>query len=188
LTKKKKFGERRDEILNTTLSTLANEGYTAVSMRGIADRVGVHLSTLQYYFPTKRDLLKSTIEKSIGSMVRLMDDMILNSSMEPAKLLQKALKIHLAAGHDPMISRLFIELWSMASHDEDASQLLNEVYKRDCQRYASLIQNANPSLSKRKCEKTAVLILAQLEGLLLFISPGKPFESNARAIERQLWQ
>lgn len=187
MTRKKKFSERRDEILDTTISALANEGYTSVSMRGIADRVGIHLSTLQYYFPTKRDLLKSTIEKSIGSMVRMMDEMILNSTIEPKKVLRKALKIHLTACHDPMIAKLFIALWGMASHDEDANHLLNEVYKRDCQRYATLIRRANPKLSKRNCENRAVLILAQLEGLVLFISPGKPFSSKGRVIEKQLW-
>ena len=187
LIRKKKYSERRDEILDTTIAALANEGYTSVSMRGIADRVGIHLSTLQYYFPTKRDLLNSTIEKSIGSMVRMMDDIVLNPSAEPEKVLREALKIHLRACHDPIIAKLFVALWGMASHDEDANYSLNEVYKRDCQRYATLIQRTNPKLSKRICENRAVLILAQLEGLVLFISPEKPFASKARVIEKQLW-
>ena len=187
LIRKKKYSERRDEILDTTIATLANEGYTSVSMRGIADRVGIHLSALQYYFPTKRDLLKSTIEKSIGSMVRMMDKIIVNSSATPEKILRKALKIHLRACHDPIIAKLFVALWSMASHDDDANYSLNEVYKRDCQRYTALIQRVNPLLSKRSCENKAILILAQLEGLVLFISPGKPFASKARVIEKQLW-
>lgn len=187
LVTKKKYSERRDEILDVTIHALANEGYTSLSMRGIADRVGIHLSTLQYYFPTKRDLLKSTIEKSIGSMVRMRDEIALNSSTEPEKVLRKALKIHLKACHDPIIAKLFVALWGMASHDEDANFSLNEVYKRDCQRYTALIQRTNPHLSKRSCENRAILILAQLEGLVLFISPEKPFASKARVIEKQLW-
>ena len=184
---KKKYSDRRDEILDTTISVLANEGYTSISMRSIADRIGIHLSTLQYYFPTKRDLLKSTIERSIGSMVRIMDELLLKSSLEPKKVLRKALKIHLTACHDPTIAKLFVALWGMSSHDEDVNYLLSEVYKRDCQRYASLIKTANPKLSKSTCENRAVLILAQLEGLVLFISPGKPFDAKAQIVEKQLW-
>lgn len=185
--KKKKYSDRRDEILDTTIAVLANEGYTSVSMRSIADRIGIHLSTLQYYFPTKRDLLNSTIERSIGSMLRLMDEITLSSSSDPKKVLRKALKIHLAACHDRTIARLFVALWAMAGHDEDVSQLLNEVYKRDCERYSTLIKKANPLLSRRTCEHRAVLILAQLEGLVLFISPGKLFSAKAKMIEKQLW-
>lgn len=187
LVTKKKFSERHDEILDVTINVLANEGYTSLSMRGIADRIGIHLSTLQYYFPTKRDLLKSTIEKSIGTMVRMMDEITLNSSTAPEKLLRKALRIHLKSCHDPVIAKLFVALWGMASHDEDVNSLLTEVYKNDCRRYSNLIKKANPHLTKRICENKAILILAQLEGLVLFISPEKPFASKARAIEKQLW-
>ena len=184
---KKKYSERHDEILDVTINVLANEGYTSLSMRGIADRIGIHLSTLQYYFPTKRDLLKSTIEKSIGTMVRMMDEIILSSSIAPEKVLRKALRIHLKACHDPTIAKLFLALWGMSGHDEDVNFLLAEVYKKDCQRYSALIKKANPQLTKKDCENKAILILAQLEGLLLFISPEKPFASKARVIEKQLW-
>jgi AcrR family transcriptional regulator len=184
---KKKYSERHDEILDVTINVLANEGYTSLSMRGIADRIGIHLSTLQYYFPTKRDLLKSTIEKSIGTMVRMMDEFILNSSTSPEKVLRKALRIHLKSCRDPNIAKLFVALWGMSGHDEDVNFLLAEVYKNDCQRYATLIKKTNPHLTKRDCENKAILILAQLEGLVLFISPEKPFASKARVIEKQLW-
>ncbi len=187
LVTKKKYSERYDEILDVTINVLANEGYTSLSMRGIADRIGIHLSTLQYYFPTKRDLLKCTIEKSIGTMVRSMDEIALNSSIAPEEVLRKALKVHLKASHDPKIAKLFVALWGMASHDEDVDFLLTEVYKNNCQRYSDLIKKANPRLTKRICDNKAVLILAQLEGLVLFISPEKPFASKARAIEKQLW-
>ncbi len=183
---KKKYGERHDEILDVTINVLANEGYTSLSMRGIAERIGIHLSTLQYYFPTKRDLLKSTIEKSIGTMVRMMDEIILSSSTDPGKVLRKALKIHLKACHDPTIAKLFLALWGMSGHDEDVNILLAEVYKNDCQRYSSLIKKINPQLTKKECENKAILILAQLEGLLLLVSPGKLYASKARVIERQL--
>jgi AcrR family transcriptional regulator len=184
---KKRYSERHEEILSVTINVLANEGHTSLSMRGIADRIGIHLSTLQYYLPTKRDLLRSTIEKSIGSMVRLLDEITLNSSATPEKVLRKALKIHIKACHDPIIPKLFLALWGMSGHDEDVNYLLADVYKNDCRRYSNLIQKVNPHLTKRDCENKAILILAQLEGLVLFISSEKPFASKARVIEKQLW-
>ena len=184
--KKIKHDERRDEILDVTINTLANEGYTSLSMRGIANRIGIHLSTLQYYFSTKNDLLKSTIDKSIESMVRMMDDIALSSSIAPEKILRKALKLHLKSSRDPVISKLFVALWAMVGHDEDVNLALTEVYERDCQRYSSLIKNARPQFSKISCENKAILILAQLEGLVLLISPAKPFASKSRLLEKQL--
>ena len=184
----KKTGDaRREEILDTTIEVLANEGYSSVSMRGIAERIGIHLATLQYYFPTKRDLLKSTIERSISCAVRETDELLSTSNSDPIKILRKALKAHLNACRDPTICKLFVALWGMSSHDEDVSYSLSEFYHRDCQRYAALIKNANPKLSVSVCNNMAILILAQLEGLVLFISPGKPFENKYRVIEKQFW-
>ncbi len=186
MAKKKRTNNRPEEILNTTMRVLAFEGDASVTMRSVADRVGIRLSTLQYYFPTRRELLKHTIEKCIGSVVRQMDEMILKSGTEPKKLLHKALKIHLTASRDPFVSKFFAALWALATHDNEAEDLLNEVYERDCQRYTALIQRANPKLSKKTCEYRAVLIIAQLEGLVLFIAPGKLRASKVRVIEKEL--
>lgn len=44
-------------IRETSLALFAREGYAAVSMRQIADRVGVQASSLYRYHPTKQQLL-----------------------------------------------------------------------------------------------------------------------------------
>ena len=186
MTRKEKTNERRNEILETTMRVLAFEGDSSVTMRSIADRLGISLSNLQYYFPTRRELLKSTIEKSIGTVVRQIDEMAIDSTTDPRKTLKKALKIHLSASRDPFISKFFAAIWALATYDKDAEELVNEIYERDCHRYAALIQRANPKLSKKTCETRAVLIVAQLEGLVLFIAPGKLRAAKARAIEKEL--
>ena len=54
------------------------------------------------------------------------------------------------------------------------------------QRYGRLLQKANPRLAKKVCEDRAVLILAQLEGLVLFVTPGKLRAQRVRMIEKEL--
>jgi len=186
MVRKKRNNNRREEILDTTMRVLAFEGDASVTMRSIADRVGIRLSSLQYYFPTRRELLKHTIEKCIGSEVRKLDEMSHRSKLEPKKLLHRELKIHLSVSRDPFVSKFFAALWALATHDNEAEDLLNEVYERDCQRYTALIQRANPKLLKKTCEHRATLIVAQLEGLVLFISPGKLRASKVRVIEKEL--
>ena len=186
MARKSRANNRREEILTTTMRVLAFEGEASVTMRSIADRVGIRLSTLQYYFPTRRELLRDTIEQCIGSVVRQMDEMIHDSSTDPGKLLHKALKVHLKTSRDPFVSKFFAAFWALAAHDSEAEELLNEVYERDCQRYAKLIQMASPKLSGKVCADRAVLILAQLEGLVLFVTPGKLRAPRVRMIEKEL--
>lgn len=186
MAKKKGSIDRREEILNTTMAVLAFEGHASVTMRSIADRIGIHLSTLQYYFPTKRDLLRSTIERSIGPEVRRQDEMALDQKTEPKKLLHRAIRGHLKSSCEPLAARLFAGLWGMAAHEDDVEDLLNEVYERDCQRYSALIHKANPRLSQNTCDRRSVLLLAQLEGLILMASPGKWASSKFGSIQKEL--
>ena len=177
---------RSDEILDITIKLLAYDGHASVSMRKIADRAGIRLSTLQYYFPTKRKLLQSAIERCIGDVVKRMDKMALKSKLAPEKLFHKILKLHLSISIDPFISKFFFALWALAGHDAEVETLLNEVYERDCLRYAEFIRRINPGLSKKAAHLKAVLILAQLEGLVLFVTSGKPNAANLRSIEKEL--
>ena len=184
--RKSKNIERRDEILDTAIAVLASEGLSSVTMRSIADRIGIHLSTLQYYFPTKRDLLKSTIERIIGPEVRKQDEMTLDRKTEPKALLHRAIKGHLKASCEPLAAKLFAALWGLAAHDSDVEDLLNEVYERDCKRYSALISKAAPALSRTVSDRRAVLLLAQLEGLILMVSSGKLAASKHGAIRKEL--
>lgn len=185
-TKRKEAVARREEILETTMSVLAYEGYASVTMRSIANRIGIHLATLQYYFPTKRDLLRSTIDKCIGLEVRKIEEITLDTKADPKELLRQAVIIHMKANLDPLVSRLFVSLWGMAAHVPEVEELLSERYEQDCESYAALMHRANPKLPKTVCENRSILLVAQLEGLGLFISPGKPRASKVKAIQREL--
>jgi AcrR family transcriptional regulator len=178
--------DRRKEILDTAITVMAFEGYASVTMRGIAERVDIHLSTLQYYFRTKRELLSAAIDGSIGLYVHKIEEIMSDPTGDPRAHLHEAVSIHMKATNDPLISRLFASLWGMAGHVPEVEQLLRERYERDCESYSVLIQRVNPSLSKNQCDKRAVLLLAQLEGLVLMISPGKARASQAKGIQREL--
>ena len=47
----------RDQIVRAAAESLLENGYAATSVRTIAARAGVAIGNLQYYFPTKSELL-----------------------------------------------------------------------------------------------------------------------------------
>ena len=60
MTKRK--GElRRAEILAAARQLLVDDGYDRFVLREIANRVGVMLGNLQYYYPTRDDLLEAVV-------------------------------------------------------------------------------------------------------------------------------
>src|SRR4030081_533421 len=47
----------RDQIIHAAAESLLESGYAGTSVRSIASRAGVAIGNLQYYFPTKSELL-----------------------------------------------------------------------------------------------------------------------------------
>ena len=70
--------ERFESILEIAQRMFFEKGYRGVSMRHLAAEVGVQISTLYYYFPSKEDilyrLLKTYLESLLGAAQRSIED------------------------------------------------------------------------------------------------------------------
>jgi len=49
--------DRRDSLVRATFACLAADGFEGLRTRSVADRAGVNIATLHYYFPTKEALI-----------------------------------------------------------------------------------------------------------------------------------
>src|SRR5580658_7557820 len=53
---------RRRELLKATFEVIAAVGFEGLRTRAVADKAGVNVATLHYYFPTKEALIWSLAE------------------------------------------------------------------------------------------------------------------------------
>jgi AcrR family transcriptional regulator len=58
----------RDSILAVAKNLFAKQGYTATSMRQVAETVGIGKATIYHHFPDKQDILLTLVEANIASM------------------------------------------------------------------------------------------------------------------------
>lgn len=56
----------RDRILDIALELFSDNGYEATSLRQIAERVGITKASLYYHFPSKKEMLRTLIERISG--------------------------------------------------------------------------------------------------------------------------
>ena len=54
--------DRQREILRIALELIADEGYSGLSMRGLARSCGMKLGALQYHFRTWEDMLRGIVK------------------------------------------------------------------------------------------------------------------------------
>ncbi len=65
LPARKKGRERRQQIIDAAKEVLMTSGITSLVLRDIAVQLGITHGNLQYYFPTKEDLLVAIFDQEL---------------------------------------------------------------------------------------------------------------------------
>jgi AcrR family transcriptional regulator len=163
-------------ILEAARKLIAHQGYHSFSMRRVANRSGIHLKSLQYYFRTKQDMLNAVVNYTIekyyfGSYGRLFLEKSAGTAKERFSLMIDHLLDDLS---DPLTAKLFPELWALANHDTAVKAAMDLFYVRHLASLEAMILQLKPSLGEREAKHRAALIGMMIEGLVLILGYGKP--------------
>lgn len=163
-------------ILEAARKLIAGQGYHSFSMRCVANRSGIHLKSLQYYFRTKQDMLNAVVNYTIekyyfGSYGRLFLEKSAGTAKERFSLMLDYLLDDLS---DPLTAKLFPELWALANHDTAVKAAMDLFYMRHLASLEAMILKLKPSLGEREAKHRAALIGMMIEGLVLILGYGKP--------------
>jgi TetR/AcrR family transcriptional regulator, regulator of cefoperazone and chloramphenicol sensitivity len=63
--------DRRKSLLQATFDVIATAGFEGLRTRAVAERAGVNVATLHYYFPTKRHLIEGLTQYLAGIFATL---------------------------------------------------------------------------------------------------------------------
>ena len=169
-------GKNYNKILEAARNTLVELGYAKFSLREVESRAGVHLKSLQHYFKTKGDLVYHTLHHTLvehyyESYIALFETM---ESSTYEEMLEATVRLLVSDGEDPQTSKLFFDLWALAARDEDARRAVEHFYSRYRHIIEWLIGMANPELGPSGSALRAAVVVAQIEGSMLFLSRALP--------------
>lgn len=157
--------ERRLQILDAATRQLTEEGYARFSIRQVADRLGLRLSNVQYYFPTRDALLMALLEGVLA-------DASAQLHSDPTEHDLAAMVRFVLAGQTPGACLLFLELWALAARDAGARQAMDRFYVAYRKEVERAITKVVPHAGAAERKRRAALIMALLEGVSLFRHPG----------------
>lgn len=171
-------GQRRQQaIMHCARQLMIEEGYAALSLRRVARELGLALSHVQYYFPSREALLRGILEAHLQAKraeVQALGGANLTAAAAVALRDQRA--------RDSC--RLFWDLWALAAQDAAVAELMTRFYADYVASVRPFVQAAAPQLSRREAEVRAVLAVALLEGLSLFRGHGREAPVPRAALDR----
>ncbi len=160
---------RAHDILRTARELLAADGYAGLSMRKVAAETGMSLSNVQHYYQSKDALLEAMLLYTMDLFQAKMDS--ISAAMTSASRIDQFLStcdMFLEELSDPVTHAIFFELWALASRNEFASRLMDKMLGRERKALFNLIRGLNPAIDDDEYMQRAILMVAQIEGLMLF--------------------
>lgn len=160
---------RAHDILSTARTLLAQEGYAGLTMRRVALESGMSLSNVQHYYASKDALLEALLLYTMDVFQQRVD--AIGASMADAAPLARFLStvdMFVDELAEPVTHALFFEIWALASRNAFASRLMDTMMARERKAIFNLIRGLAPGLDEAETMQRAVLIVAQVEGMMLF--------------------
>jgi AcrR family transcriptional regulator len=161
--------ERAHDILRTARRLLAADGYAGLSMRRVAGEVGMSLSNVQHYYQSKDMLVEALLLYTLDVFQAKMDG--ISESMVSASRVEQLLStadMFMEEMTDPETHAIFFEIWALASRNPFASALMDRMMARERKAIYNLVRGLNPDISDDEYMQRAILMVAQIEGLMLF--------------------
>jgi AcrR family transcriptional regulator len=164
-------GSILEEILDAAEEILKRRGSEGLSVRAVAQKVGISVGNLQYHFPTRAKLLDAVFSRRADEF-RTEIRAELESIVDPRRRFETLLDCWLSAQFraDQV---LFWHLWAMSAHDPDARMTMESVYSEMTDFVTGLLCEIDPDLTRLRAKRRAALIVSMVEGSGLFVGHGR---------------
>ncbi len=171
--------ERAREILDAARGIFAEGGYGALSMRGVAARLGITLGTVQHYYKTKDALVEAMLMHTFDNYQTAIDGIV--GAMPEASREEQflgAMDFFIEDVKSSATQGIFFELSALAGRDAFAAEVMEKMFARARRAIRRLIRDLAPEIDDAELTLRAALIVSQLMGLTFFVGAnrGRPAE------------
>jgi AcrR family transcriptional regulator len=178
--------ERVESILEAATDTLVEEGHAGLTLRRVAQRAGLSVGNLQYYFPTKQDVVRALLSRYLEAATRRVKARVEAGGSAPRERLRRALDALLEDQESSRHCQLFAELWALAGRDSMVAEALAVFYAGFRTGVMELLHELAPNVTAVRRERQAALVVAFLEGLSLFRGGGGLRGASVAGLEQEL--
>jgi AcrR family transcriptional regulator len=176
----KKGKDKRNQILNVARDLLIDEGYHNLSLRKVAEKAGIRVGNLQYYFPAKSDLVTAMLNHVIDDYLKDFED--IRGSGTPEEQFIAVIEDVITDLNSRKTTVFFPELWSLSNHEKGITRSMDNMYQRYRGVLAEIIGEINPELSTSQCGRLALFFSSSIEGHTIFIGYRKPWREETANI------
>jgi AcrR family transcriptional regulator len=174
----RRAGRRKTEVLDAACRVISERGAEATRFVDVAEASGVPVSTLQYYFGNREDLVVAAFRHASHAELATIRAGLLEIT-DPWARLRYVLEEALAgfASPSPHDGRMWIESWRFAIRDDGMRADVHEDYAAWREIIVGIVRGGVASghfTAALPLEQTAAATIALLDGLGIPLEVGDP--------------
>ncbi|QDG67308.1 MULTISPECIES: TetR/AcrR family transcriptional regulator [unclassified Pseudarthrobacter] len=189
---------RQTTILDAAEEVLVAKGNAGSAMRDFAAAAGVRVGHLQHYFPTRADLIRAVLDRSLKRSLQRLKEMSgigVGDGPGAGELLtrkhsERLFTALLAEHSDPAGVGMHVEVWAIAAADEQIAAVVRAFYAQYAEHVADLVERARPELGEPQRNAVASTVVGLFEGAAVtrsVIGGLRPEGSDAELIRTAQW-
>lgn len=160
-------------ILDVATEMVMANGFANISLRDVAKRSGITLSNIQYYFSTYEGLVEAIIHHMRAKYDKGYREHVSTPDMSPYNHLESIIRYWVEDSLNPETAKFFVEYWTICKQYPRFAALKTRTNRRFMRRLIVHMKAANPEMDTVFRRSAALMICAQIEGLMVFHSRGK---------------
>ncbi len=160
--------ETAARLVTAARELLETENYERFSMRSVAERAGVSLANLQYYFPRREDLAKALFNDVAARYTAAYEECLARAPEDPVERFRLVLRWNMEDIGKKSTRQFLIQFWALlGSLDDFKGRYLRDVYSVDIGQLGEHIGAIHAGMDEREISQRATLIAAMIEGLMV---------------------
>ncbi|MCT9870612.1 TetR/AcrR family transcriptional regulator [Paenarthrobacter aurescens] len=161
---------RKAALLDAAEDVLVTKGNANAAMRDFAAAAGVRIGHLQHYFPTRADLIRAVLERTLERSLRRLTevaglDLAPGAAGGMTRDDSRRLLTALLHEHSELADvKMHLEIWALAASDEQAASALREFYSDYAGHVQGVVRRGRPDLPEDELAGVAAAIVSLFEG------------------------
>ncbi len=165
-----KGASTRARIVGEARRTLIEDGYDALSLRGVAARLDIRLGNLQYYFASRDALLLEVLHQEARADLEALRS-VLERTEDPRAALDALVGTLVRRWHGEG-GMVFLPMQLLAKHKPAFREAYREIYGAFYAEVERVIEAVDPGVESAECAMRARLLTALLDGAGMQIRVG----------------
>lgn len=192
--KKKELPKRAEELMATALALFARQDVTTVTIKDIARGLGVNTALIYYYFDSKEDLFRATLEHCIDKAIATFQRLEREHS-DPVKMIAAWFATHTEMAPEiRQLVKIMLDVKTSGSKTKIMDTAIREFYEQERQILSSRIwlgveKGVFRKMAMRDAVHAAEIASTHLDGIMVrsLIHPSFDVPQAIQDLERIFW-